>query len=114
MRKFLLTALIALFTVAGAWAQTDTIVTMKTAMPKGSYVYLEAAWTGDGSVTVNGVAVYNASYSYYSVPATDSVLLLIATGNVALTTLYCGNNQLVELNIAKGADLEALYCQYNL
>ena len=79
MRKFLLTALIALFTVAGAWAQTDTIVTMKTVMPKGSYGIIGANWVGDGSVTVNGVVFDNAPYTAYSIPVTDSVLLLIAT-----------------------------------
>ena len=110
MKAKLFTLLAALVIAAGAMAQT-TIATMETT---AATIKIAVEWTGDGTLTANGVALTNnrGALSAAITPAAG-VVTLTATGNVQLTYLYCGSNNLTSLDVSKCAALEQLNCYGN-
>ena len=87
----------------------DTIVTMTTTKDSIN-IYVE--WAGTGRITANGVELENGHHNI--IPAADDgSVMLIATGDVQLTHLYCGGNSLSALDIINGAKLEHLQCGSN-
>ena len=110
--KVLLTMVVALFFSVSAWAQT-TVATMKTAIEGGGEIRrLFVAWTGGGTITVNGEEWVNRRAAPVTIPA-DQTITLVAIGTVKLTSLECGNSQLTELTLSDCPDLTGLYCDNN-
>ena len=77
---------VALFFSANAWAQT-TVATMNlTALGP---VFVGLTWTGNGTITVNGVEMKNNSNmsTYISLTPGEQTLIVRATGTAKLTSL---------------------------
>jgi len=111
MKTKLFTLLAALAIAAGAAAQT-TIATMKTT---AETVSISVVWTGDGTITANGVLLVNNSETSSDAitPTAGGVVTLIATGGARLTYLDCGNNSLTELDVTNCTELTNLNCYNN-
>ena len=88
-----------------------TIATMTTTQDT---VSLAVVWSGTGNITANGTPLFNGSGNYNYIAAGEGgVVELVATGGVALTTLYCYDNSLTILNISNCTALTDLRCQNN-
>ena len=106
-----LTILCMLIT-SSAFAQ-NTIVTMTTGYHDP--VNIKVEWTGSGSITANDVALKNDfDMKNTVIPAVDKSVVLVATGDVRLTRLYCLNNSLTALDVKNCTELTELRCSYNL
>lgn len=89
MKQSIYLTILCLLTGLRAFAQ-DAIVTMTTTK---DLVNIYAEWTGAGSLTANGVELENGHHNI--IPAADDgSVILIATGDLQLTHLYCGDNAL--------------------
>jgi len=92
---------------------TVEIATMKTAKTEGT-VSITVGWTGEGSITANGVELANNSSKVNSVLVpTNRTITLAATGTAKLTYLDCCCNELTELDLANCSELMSLICKGN-
>ena len=110
MKAKLFTLLAALVIAAGAMAQT-TIATMETT---AETIKIAVEWTGDGTLSANGVALTNNdAILSAAIPPAAGVVTLTVAGNVQLTYLYCGMSTLTSLDVTKCAALTHLNCGIN-
>ena len=95
-------------TLVGYTPPADTLATMTTTKEK---VGIIITYTGAGTISANGTALTNGSYT--EITPVDGKVTLTATGAVTLTSINCDNNQLTALDVSKCTALIGLSCNLN-
>ena len=112
MIKKLLAAVIALLITSTAlWAQTGTIVTMKTASTTNIQIAVE--YTGTGTIKANGKDLSNGYWTTDIIPNANGSINVVTTGNIVLTVFNVGSRQITELDVSNAIYLTKLYCDNN-
>ena len=109
-QKIVLIIAIILVASANIYAQSGTIVKMKTTAKTVEF-YL--GWDGEGTISINGITVAESGWTG-DIPVPEGMVELIATGNVKLLLLDCPNSQLTALDVTKCTALFFLECSNNL
>ena len=108
MKKHLLFLFAIMISVGSAWAQTGTLVSMSTAK---STVKITVYWSGDGKILANGTEIPNNLET--EVAASSRRVILTASGDVKLISLYCSDNDLTQLDVTNCTELDYLQCDKN-
>ena len=109
-RTFLTVAAFAFCIATTATAQTGNIVTMKTTADS---IAIIVEYIGTGTIKANGTTLDSGSVSRGITPAADNSIIITTTGNIQLTYLYVGFNDITQLDISKAIYLEILICYCN-
>ena len=115
MKRMFIASIISLFVVAGGFAQTGDVVTMKTESTDEVSIYALYTMSGGGGATVkaNGTTVYNGSLTRGIVPQDDGTVIISITGDIELIRLDVPDIMLIELDVSKSTKLRHLICYLN-
>ena len=85
---------------------SETIITMEST---ASTIQPILFWDGNGTIKANGIPFISGD----PIPVVNGKVELVATGDVKLNWLHCGNSQLTSLNVSKSVMLTMLDCTNN-